>query len=457
MWAMFIFLISLITSSFNIQAMDVPQGTILVKDRNDHIAAVIDYTTFEDMQKLSKALQDSNHPIIFKKDLKGYSVFLQLTTEQILFLLALSEKPLKTLPLITSADIKALQLTVIILETAGNNLISIDKRAIPFFKTIEDFQEEFDNQLIISIPHVKKSEMEFLYHVINDITRTVSSYRHWLDDVEVIKRKMPPVNPEYLYNILSAANWLQADLRILAALHDVYTEKVPQNIWEKEAEKARLLKQIQALIDNKYPSIESLLNKGDKNFFVIQKSLGGPEISIKGNIYRLKGLSQIPSINQYKTIDIEKTRIVSIEEGDFANMQQVTILMLRKNKDLYMLKKGCFKPLENLFSFFSTQCNIEELDPDVFTLPHLHSLTINNSNLKTIKANWASQLPDLNQIYMQGDINLTTVEPGWLNGITKLDYARLSNKIHPALQKQIMDDLKSKFPRINAKFVNWVY
>ena len=181
-------------------------------------------------------------------------------------------------------------------------------------------------------------------------------------------------------------------------------------------------------------SIES--NKDPSGKTVYAANITGKEI------YRLKGLHLIPNISTCSLINIRNTNITMIETDDFDNLPNTVFVNLALNKNLSYFNENCFH-MQNLQLLRFIGNNFNELPANVFNVPSLQKLEFANNGVQLIRSTWAIKLARVTALTLD-EPKLTTLEPGWLNGLFNLQNLYINRNIDQAIQNQIRIALQNK-------------
>lgn len=456
---------------------------VILKDDHTNVAAITDAKTLQELNGLSAALAARPLEEVIEENQIRHTVLTGLPKELIIFLLQLDaniepeklfvgfETQAISLANITRSDIPRLGLAqklqdlfddLVIIETTRDNQYTALKKSIitSFFETLANLTEDFKNQFIIPVGVIKKEDLADLYTLLypflnskplSERTKPLS-FPDQVKIINFIKQFAQSKTPAQLISLLESANFMGARPFILKALYEVYKTHFPkQENLEKQLEEHLFLQDIAYEVEQEnktYSSIEELLKQGKTDFYLI-KEVQHPTtnekyliMQISGhNIYYLKGLNLIPKIRDCRAIIIKDTKIATLKEKDLDNLNNLQSLHFWNNPNLNTLEKNSLRKF-NLEALEFKDNKINTLSPDVFILPNLEILKFDINQIKTIKTNWAKSLNNLTQLTLE-EPELTTLEPGWLNGLQKLKTLEISPSVNATIAAQIKYDIKT--------------
>ena len=464
----FILVVIAYTSS-TIEAMN---PVVILKDNQNNIAAITDAKTLQELQTLSTTLAQRPLEEVIEENQKKLVVLTGLPKKLINFLLQLNaNKDLNrifnalnsqaiSLSDITRSDINTIGLSqdlkrifddLLVIETTQDNLyVSLKKKIITsFFTTIDNLAKDFEDQFIIPIGTITKTDLVNLYMLVYNLPAEVNSLLEWQKNVEFIIYKTREKGLTDLLALLEAANFLGAKSFVLAGLYQAYKSRFKIADWQQQIKAHPILEDILYEIEqnDNFPSIEQLLKKGKTDFYSIKMEKSGIinqdilTARIKGqSVYFLTGLNLIPGIIDCNALYVEDTQMVSLKSNDLDKLNNLKEIVFLDNKNLRVLEKNSLRKFDVRFLKIKGN-NITSLSPDVFILSQLKYLHFQDNHLKIIQANWALEIPNLDRLILE-EPELTILEPGWLNGLQKLNFLEISPLINSTIQAQIKNDIK---------------
>ena len=142
------------------------------------------------------------------------------------------------------------------------------------------------------------------------------------------------------------------------------------------------------------------------------------------------------------TLYLNRKGIIVLKSGDFANLTNLTGLLLFNN-DLRTLPDGIFDGLANLEFLFLYENDLRTLPDDIFDrLPKLRTLFLNDNDFRTLPGGIFEGLAKLRNLGLY-DNDLQTLPDDIFEGLAKLQHLFMQGNDLQTLPDDIFEDLAS--------------